>query len=1055
MSLSATCARLRALNQLSIQTDWHYWEGELRIEQATQPGTWQNWPIAHLNAKDHLAWAKGRVVRWFSTIVTVPDLLQNYPLANLCLRLGLLWWAEDAQVYVNGQRVQSGDLFDCAPRLLLSSSVAAGDQFAIALRLVSPNHDDGALMKSVCYYEAASINDPLEPSFVADELEVLHIYLTAFNPEKLDEVSAAVAQIDWDAASDRPRFDCQLADLRDRLQPLATIVKQRKIQLVGHAHLDMAWLWTVDETWQQAQRTFESVLALQRDFPELTFAHSTPALYEWIEQNRPDLFEQIRQQIQLGRWEAIGGLWIEPELNLISGESIARHILYGQRYFQEKFGKISRVAWLPDSFGFNWQLPQLLKLGGIDYFVTQKLRWNDTTQFPHQLFWWEAPDGTRVLSMMSAPIGEGIDPIKMAKFACEWETQTGMQTSLWLPGVGDHGGGPTRDMLEVARRWGRSAFFPQLEFTTVEGYLQQIEQSESSQDLPVWNSELYLEFHRGCYTTHADQKSHNRFAEKLIGEAELGASLATICIKETFHRVEIEAIWKEILFNQFHDILPGSAIAQVFEEANEAWESAEYDSLEIAFEARKKIAQSIVLPTPPHSEAQAIVVFNLCNQMRSEFASVSFRQADGLCDWQVCNLDGDVIDQQNHVCDQEPGRSIVTFLAKDIPAIGYRCFWLCPYKPTIPFSKLVTESLVLENEFLQVSINSETGDIDSIFDKNCQREVLRGPGNQLQAFQDAGQYWDAWNIDPNYAEHPLPPAKLVRLSSSHSIRKVSAYIAKHAFEDRIEVERVIGRSTFTHVYVLEPGNPSLQIHTYVDWQERHVLVKAAFPLNVEADYVTYEIPCGTIQRTTKPKRDREKAQWEVPALRWADLSDGNYGVSILTDSKHGFDAQPNQLRLTLLRGSEFPDPDADKGQHSFTYAIYPHTGDWRAAKTVQRAYELDRPLQIVRLRANEYSIAGGLPTEGSFLELGAENLILMAFKQSEHHPDQWVLRCYECSGEAALLEFSSTLGLRLESAIDLLEQPTDSPKIEGQTAQICPYQIASFIISTERSRPLV
>ncbi|MCL1466904.1 hypothetical protein LAY41_21165, partial [Argonema galeatum A003/A1] len=459
-------------------------------------------PVVQLNAKGHIAWERGRQVLWLAQKFVVPQDLQGYPLKGLTLRLALTWWAEDAQIYVNGKLVQSGDLFDYFTRVVLSSSVTPGEVILVVLRLVSPGHDNGALMRSLCIYESAE-NNRLEPGFVADELAVLHRYVETFDPENLDFIDMAVADINWSALPDVKEFDNSLFYLRQTLQskilscegghrdgnqrevfmgetPKTTLACQdahfaqnpkSKIYLLGHAHLDMAWLWPVNETWIAAQRTFESALQLQEDFPELIFCHSTPALYAWIEQHRPDLFADIQKQVNCGRWEVVGGMWVEPDLNLIAGESIARQILYGQRYVQAKFNQLSKVAWLPDSFGFCATLPQFLKQGGIEYFVTQKLEWNDTTKFPYGIFWWQSPDGTQIFSLMSALIGESIDPIKMGKYAVDWEIKTGLPNSLWLPGVGDHGGGPTRDMLEVAKRWEKSPFFPKLEFASAEDYL--------------------------------------------------------------------------------------------------------------------------------------------------------------------------------------------------------------------------------------------------------------------------------------------------------------------------------------------------------------------------------------------------------------------------------------------------------------------------------------------------------------------------------------------------------------------------------------------------------
>ena len=1179
-TISEGIVRLRALTQISIQSSWRFWDGDLSASEVFQPETWQNRSIATLNAKGHLPWSKGQKIRWFYQMITVPSDLQGYPLTGLSLRVALTWWSEVAHIFVNGELVQEGDLFDHSTRLLLSDAVKPGEEIAIALRLISPGHDDGALVRSLCLYEAPTLNrgsssfsnerftlseqkpdffiDVPEPSFIADELAVLQRYLETFAPDQLQFLVDAIFDIDWSLLPPHPPspphprtspFDRSLADLRDRLLPLSNLIKQRTIKLIGHAHLDMAWLWAVSDTWEAAERTFESVLKLQQDFPELIFCHSTPALYEWIEQNRPELFKRIQQQVKAGVWEPIGGIWVEPELNIISGESIARHILYGQRYFQEKFGSISPIAWLPDSFGFTWQLPQLLKQGGIDYFVTQKLRWNDTTKFPYEVFKWQSPDGTEIFSLMSAPIGEGIDPVKMATYACEWESKTGSPTSLWLPGVGDHGGGPTRDMLELARRWQQSPFFPRLEFTTAEEYLRGIEKAEgrgqeaeglglelvdlpsvthiatSEQEtssfepenlaselkdasseletstselktssseleisstelktqnsklktqnsllhtpqpiphtLPTWNSDLYLEFHRGCYTTHADQKLFNRRLEELLYQAELWASLATISTGVEYPKAELEIAWKKVLFNQFHDILPGSSITEVFEDANQAWGEASELVRQIITRSFDSLTSQIALPSPPHPAAIAIVVFNPCSWERSAIVDSSILigkvedaealaafeeyRENGFYPWQICDLDGQEIEAPYCFLIKPINRSYrweLTFLAEKIPALGYRCFWIFP-RPNLPSRKPLEENPVLENEYVRVVVNQTTGNLSSIFDKLNQREVLSGAGNQLQVFRDEGQYWDAWNIDPNYEEKTLLSVEVLKIACSSDDLHQS-----NSLRSSVIVRRRIGQSVFDQNYILEKGSSVLKIQTVImDWQERHTLIKAAFPLNLEADYATYEIPCGVIQRTTKPESEAEKAQWEVPAMHWADLSDGKYGVSLLNDCKYGYDAKPNQLRLTLLRGTEFPDPEADKGQHSFTYAIYPHAGDWKAAQTVQKGYELNMPLQAIVIPASESSNSKPLPPTGSLLNLGADNLVLMALKQSENAADEWILRCYECHGESAQLNFQSDLNLKLEGQVDLLERAIDSETIQGQPITIQPWKIASFKVS--------
>ncbi|AFZ25988.1 alpha-mannosidase [Cylindrospermum stagnale PCC 7417] len=1049
--ISEAIEQLRSCCQVNIQSTWLCREFDSVITDIAASDL-SNWQSVQLNAKEHIAWTGGKKVLWLVQRLVVPHDLHGYPLAGLCLRLALVWWAESAEIYLNGELVLEGDLFDCSPRVLVSQGVTPGEELIVALRLVSPGHDDGALVRSLLVYESMDYNVP-DPGFVADELAVVQLYLERFAPEKLAVLAEGVREVTnrqdaKDAKEEREELVKSFSSLRQNLiqsnilapffkgsQSLAGVPPfvrtgvgwgdlKSKIYLLGHAHLDLAWLWPVSETWNAAQRTFESVLRLQADFPELIFCHSTPALYAWIEEHRPDLFAAIQGRVAAGCWEVIGGFWVEPELNLIAGESIVRQLLYGQRYTQEKFGKLSSVVWVPDSFGFCATLPQFFVNAGIEFFVTQKLRWNDTTQFDYGAFWWRSPDGSEVFSLMSALIGQTIDPVKMAEYVCEWQTQTGLEDALWLPGVGDHGGGPTRDMLEVAQRWQQSPFFPELEFITAEKYLQHIK--SQVQNLPVWEDELYLEFHRGCYTSHADQKRWNRRCENLLYEAELFATLANITCGVTYPKAEIEAAWKQVLFQQFHDILPGSSITQVYDDALTEWQQVEKVGTKILKASLGAIVAShITLPEPPQPNSLSVIVFNSLNWSRSEVVSVTLPTPNQ--PYQVYDIDGNQLDSQL----SEP--STLLFLASDIPPVGYTTFWLSPTHPNTPTPQ--PSEWVLENEFLRVVVNNETGDLASVFDKNQQREILSGAGNQLQAFKDSGQYWDAWNIDPNYAQHPLPPTHL----------KSIQWLETGRVQTRVRVVRQLGASEFCQDYILQAGVPLLKIATTVNWQENQVLVKAAFPLNVTADFATYEIPCGVIRRPTNPQTPAEKAKWEVPALRWADLTEetasGIYGVSLLNDCKYGYDSQPNQLRLTLLRSPNWPDPQADRGYHEFTYCLYPHANSWESAHTVHRGYELNIPLQVIVNPPSTHNSPPRTLTRASFLDLSAENLILMALKPSEDNPQTYILRCYEAHGETAELSLQSDLGLTLDRAVDLLERPLTNQLVPST---IQPWKIATF-----------
>jgi alpha-mannosidase len=1055
--LSDAIARLRSCSQLDILPYWQVLQADISITDVLSnlaPWNCNDWFVEKLNDKGHIPWLKGQKVLWLVQKIVVPETLQNYPLTGLSLRIALTWWAEAAQIYVNGELIQEGDLFDCVTRIELSPQVLPNQEIIVALRLVSPSHDNGALVKSQLIYQSNNQEIP-EPGFVADELAILQQYLTTIGSQSPIQIEV---NLDWSALPNKAKFEQSLLQLRSKnVQSFSSQIKQRQIYLVGHAHLDLAWLWAISETMEVAARTFTSVIQLQSEYPQLTFCHSTPAIYSYIEQHCPELFAAIQKQVATGSWEVVGGLWIEPELNLIDGESIVRQLLYGQHYVLEKFGKISAVAWLPDTFGFCATLPQILASGGIEYFVTQKLRWNDTTQFPHDVFWWRSPDGTELLSLMSAPIGEGIDPVKITAFSYNYEKQTNLRSSMWLPGVGDHGGGPTRDMLELAKRWETSPFFPTPKFTTTEEYLRDI---QSSSTLPVWEDELYLEFHRGCYTTHADQKRFNRRSEALLYQAELFASLATISASLPYPKAEIEAAWKKTLINQFHDILPGSSIPQVYVDANADWQEVETVTTQLVQKSLNAIASQITLPTPPQKDSIPIVVFNSLNWETSQVVTISLPTPGRK--WHVYNHCGD------QLLTQLTSETTLVFLAKKVESVGYSLFWLSPATTQTPANTLQNRDLalagnsidqnsisilpenrplskinslepkdwVLENELLRVIVDSNSGNLSSVFDKTNHREILnQSGGNQLQAYKDSGQYWDAWNIDPNYQQYPLESSQL----------KSIQWVEKGTIQNRLRVVRQLGKSEFCCDYILQKDSPLLKIATIVEWQEREVLVKAAFPFNFETDSATYEIPFGAISRPTKPTTPQETAKWEVPALRWADLSSDAYGVSLLNDCKYGYDSKPNQLNLTLLRSASWPDPEADKGHHEFTYAIYPHAGNWQAAQTVRHGYQLNIPLQVIQLPATSTSKPGTLPTEGSFLKLPADNLVITAFKQSADNPTRWILRCYECHGLVAeKVSLQSVLGLEIDGQVDILERPTQTSE------DIMPWKIASFVVSAPK-----
>lgn len=1093
-TIESTAERLKGLTQRSQQAQWHQSPEPYALTVVFTHDSWRQWPLAALNSRGHIPWPRGKQPLWLCQTITVPQHLNGFSVAGMSLRLGLTWWAESAQIYVDGTLVQRGDLFDCFTRILLSDRVSPGNTFTVGVFLLSPGHDEGALVRAEVIYEAAPGESP-EPGFIADELMVLKRYAEKLAPEKLPAIAAAIAPLDWSLVSQGTQFQAELAALRQRLLPLSPWIKQRQLACVGHAHLDLAWLWPVEDTWQAAERTFASVLALQQSFPELTYTHSSPALFDWLENHRPALFQQVIEAVKAGRWAIDAGLWVEPELNVTGGESLTRQILWGQRYCQSRFGAPSAIAWLPDSFGFSWQLPQLLTLGQVRYFATQKLRWNDTTAFPYSLFWWQGLDGTRMFSLTLPPIGSDLDPVQMATHGAAWEAQTGLSEALWLPGMGDHGGGPTRDMLETARRWSQSPFFPTFSFTSVAAHLAAltnqaggVEQPTSGKDspapnspleampsLPTWQDELYLELHRGCYTVHADQKWFNRRCEDTLREAEMFAAIGQLQGVMDYPKADLERAWKQALFNQFHDILPGTAIPAVFATANAAWQSA-YDS---ACTIRDRALQAIAHQSPlPSSQAAAIPlwVFNALAWERTDIVEIALNQlpeaaqAKDIHSWKLfesttqtwlpCQVSHHTISSEippgQPPAPTEPSPHLL-FLAT-LPPVGYRVFWLIPsddaeQPASVPAaSARRTRPWQLANNHLQAIIDPETGHLIELRHQGTHTDLINGPANQLQAFQDAGQYWDAWDIAPDYADHPLPAPQLQSIQ----------WLEQGPLRQRLRVIRTLNTSVFQQDYVLDQHASYLKVETVADWHETQVVLKVAFPLALTSEQATYEIPFGAIARSTHSPHAHAQAKWEVPALRWADVSTDQHGLSILTDYKHGFDVQPSQLRLTLLKAPLWPDPSADRGRHVFTYALYPHRGDWRTGKTPQVALAFNSPLRSVLGRFNSASTftettsaetpetpsletpQTSLPALAkSFLDLGTNQVGLAAFKPAEDLPNDYVLRCWDLYGEGAELEIKTAWGSPDYRRTNLLEEEITVP----DPTQLTPWQIATLKLS--------
>ncbi len=820
---------------------------------------------------------------------------------------------------------------------------------------------------------------------------------------------------------------------------LARYAREFKIYLIGNAHIDIAWLWRMAETERVARNTYRTVIENMMEYPELRYAQSQAVTYDWIERDYPELFQQIRQRVKEGRWEIVGGMWVEPDCNLISGESWIRQILYGKRYFREKFGIDVRTGWNPDSFGYNWNMPQIYRKSGIDRFITQKIRWNDTTVFPYFIFWWQGADDSRLLTYFPPLSYESrVQLDEVARAAGTYEAVTGYKKSLVLYGIGDHGGGPNREILDRVRGYGEMGIAPDFIHAPAGEFLDQIP-ADLGDGIPTWADELYLEYHRGTYTTQAETKRNNRRCEAMLSTAEKILSINAL-LGDSYPRTEMEGTWKQVLTNQFHDILPGSSIAPVYRDAAQAYA-----------DARSRLSQQIqgglaALARRVDTKAIAgkpLLVFNPLSWTRSDFLSVHL---DG--EWKdgARVLDAAGRELPAEVAADPSGRLALSFVAEAVPGLGWRSYYIQPGRATINPAGLSADGRTLENERHRLTVDAATGDIVSLVDKTTARDFV-APGrqlNRLELWEDRPENWDAWNIGYTGRMWSLGKADSVAEARRTPVR--ATILVKKSFlgytKERYSPTEDFPSSSFTQEITLYHNLDRIDIHVTADWWEDHLLLKAAFPVSVSADTASYEIPFAAIRRSTRKVTLAEKAKFEVPALRWADLSDGQGGISLLNDCKYGHDIQDGVIRLSLLRAPTWPDPMADRGRHEFTYSLYTHSGSWDDAETVRRGAELNTPLQAVLTDPHP----GDLPSAGGLFQVDGEGIILDTLKPAEDG-EGFILRLYESKGRSA----RATLTLHAEPArvieTDLMEDPGVSLPYSGKSI---PLTFGKFEVKTLR-----
>lgn len=855
------------------------------------------------------------------------------------------------------------------------------------------------------------------------------------------------------------------------------------MHMVGQSHIDIAWLWPVRETVRKVSRTFSTMCTLMDRYPEFLYSQSQPQLYAYVKEHYPQLYDKIKSRIAEGRWELVGGMWVEPDLNIPNGESLVRQIVYGQSFYQQEFGKKSTIEWLPDTFGYCASLPQLLKLAGVDYFMTTKLGWNDTNKFPYDLFQWVGIDGTPILSYQNHGVNEHTHPKEIQDHWQSYRQKDTHDELMLLYGHGDGGGGVTHEMIEYVHRSALMPGQPKARFSKASDFFAEI--SRRKPELPVWHGDLYLELHRGTYTTHARNKRNNRKAEVLYREAELWERMAAIVGRKTTEHgsgegpgsqisdsrqdtaASLQQGWKLILLNQFHDIIPGTSIPEVYETSLKEYEQI----VELGDKVLQASIQNIIGCIATEGSGVPILIFNSLGWEREETITLGAGELKDLAGWDATRDAPDLTALSKLAAYDEQGRQMASDLiicsqdgslksaavtlcvsVTGIPAFGWKTIWLreqaesaAPAEGAAAHSEFEETIEPREVAYRQYSVHAEpvpaadsifpdqwetgfyvigfndNGEIVRWFDKVAGRELLKegGKANELQFFHDRPTYWDAWDIDPKYERQKAGHAQLVSREVVHMGRT----------KDILSFRWHLNQSVIEQEMIIYHHRRRVDFQTKVDWKESHKLLKVAFPADLVAGRATYEIPFGSLERPTHRNTSWEQAQFEVCGHRWADVSEGGYGVALLNDCKYGYDINSTPggtvMRLSLLRAPRWPDRHADQGEHVFTYSLYPHTGDWRSGSVVREAAELNHPAIIATCEIKK----GQLPSAHSLLDWQSEHVILETIKPAEDGGGT-VLRFYESSGGREKIRFRwPETGLRASLA-NLLEEELEQP--EGQ-----------------------
>lgn len=860
-------------------------------------------------------------------------------------------------------------------------------------------------------------------------------------------LNQAMRCIDWSSPGSPLFYESICTAAKQLDESLLQLKKNSSVTVncVGHTHIDMAWLWRLKHTKEKASRSFSTVLRLMEQYPEYIFLQTQPQLYEYVKQEFPELYEQIKEKIAEGRWEPDGGMWVEADCNLTSGESLTRQILLGARFLREEFGKEASYLWLPDVFGYSWALPQILKKAGIPMFMTTKISWNQYNRMPHDTFTWKGIDGSEVLThFITTPepyqdhssfytYNGNINPGAVKGIWDNYRDKDVNRELLISYGYGDGGGGVNRDMLEKRRCLDELPGLPHVKTSSAGEYFDKLKETFAQTDeyVHTWDGELYLEYHRGTYTSHAHNKRMNRKMELLYREAEWMTVMKGI-FEQSYDRMEQEKLtdgWKHILTNQFHDIIPGSSIREVYEDTRMDYEWIEQN----ARETEQDFWRAVTSGTKDD-----YTVVNALNWERNELVMLPEMR------------DGSFFDSQKNTLRTQRTENGTLVEVTGIPSMGYEVITFVPedsltacenqdVRKKIPF---FTEGYNIETPYYQVSFN-EKGQMSRIYDKTYEREVLAEKmcGNVFQMFEDKPMRYDAWDIDLFYQEKMREITEITEYTVTRSGTLVLT----------VHLAWIYQNSSISQDIKFYAESRRIDFETKVDYHEQHQLLKVAFPVDIRSTYATYDIQYGNVRRPNHWNTSWDQARFESVAHRFADLSEHDYGVSLLNDCKYGYDIKDNVIRLSLLKAATHPDYVQDQGEHEFTYSLYPHAGDFVEGKTVQEAASLNVPVCVNHGMAN-------LPYRSflSIKETGAKEKVIPveidAIKKAEDGKGI-IIRFHEYAGSRQKITLQTGFAMLSWQEADLQERPfgelyeSSETKKDGISLVLKPYEIKTIYVS--------